>query len=66
MYAEQRRVPEHLVKQTAEKFQTRQGMQYDRIFGIDAIMTEGVKMKFLDRPLSKDELAELIQIPPAK
>lgn len=65
-YAEERRVPEHLVKQTAEKFQTKQGMQYDRIFGVDAIMAEGVKMKFLDRPLTKDELAELIQIPPAQ
>jgi hypothetical protein len=29
-------------------------------------MAEGVKMKFLDRALSKDELAELIQIPPAQ
>lgn len=64
MYAEQHRVPEHLVKLTADRFQTRQGMQYDRVLGLDVIMTEGVKMKFLDRPLTKDELAELIQIPP--
>ena len=47
-YAEQRRVPEHLVKKTAAEFQTKQGMQYDRILGIDAIMAEGIKQKFLD------------------
>lgn len=65
-YAEQRHVPEPLVKQTADKFQTKEGTQYDRIFGIDAIMSEGVKMKFLDRVLSPDELAGLIQIPPVQ
>ena len=63
-YAELHRVPEHLVKLTADKFQTKEGMQYGRVLGVDAIMAEGVKMKFLDRVLSKDELAELIQIPP--
>ena len=31
--------------------------------GVDSIMTDGVKLKFLDRPLTAEELAELIQIP---
>jgi NitT/TauT family transport system substrate-binding protein len=57
-------VPEHLVKQTADRFQTRQGMQFDTVSGLDAIMADGVKMKFLDAPLSKEQLSELIQIPP--
>jgi NitT/TauT family transport system substrate-binding protein len=63
-YAEANKVPEHLVKQTADRFQTRQGMQFDTVSGLDAIMADGVKMKFLDAPLSKEQLSELIQIPP--
>jgi NitT/TauT family transport system substrate-binding protein len=64
LYSATNKVPEHLVKQTAEQFQTRQGMQFDTISGVDAIMADGVKLKFLDAPLTKAQLAELIQISP--
>jgi len=64
MYSEQNNVPLPLVKETAEQFQTRKGTQFDTITGIDGIMTDGVKMKFLDAPLSNDQLSALIQIPP--
>jgi NitT/TauT family transport system substrate-binding protein len=62
-YAAANKVPEHLVQRTADQFQTRAGMQFDEVRGIDAIMSEGVKMKYLDAPLTKDQLSELIQIP---
>jgi NitT/TauT family transport system substrate-binding protein len=64
IYAAQNRVPDHVVKQTAEQFQTRDRMQFDKISGVDAIMAEGVKHKLLDAPLTKEQLGELIQIPP--
>jgi NitT/TauT family transport system substrate-binding protein len=64
LYSAQNKVPEHLIKQTAEQFQTRQGMQFNTISGTDAIMADGVKLKFLDAPLTKEQLIELIQIPP--
>jgi NitT/TauT family transport system substrate-binding protein len=64
VYSAQNRVPVHLVKQTAEQFQTRERMQFDKISGVDAIMADGVKLKFLDAPLTQEQLAELIQIPP--
>jgi NitT/TauT family transport system substrate-binding protein len=64
LYSAKNKVPEHLIKKTAEQFQTRQGMQFDTISGIDAIMADGVKLKFLDAPLSNEQLTELIQIPP--
>jgi NitT/TauT family transport system substrate-binding protein len=64
LYAATNKVPEHLIKQTAEQFQTREGMQFDTVSGVDAIMADGVKLKFLDAPLTKQQLAELIQIPP--
>jgi NitT/TauT family transport system substrate-binding protein len=64
MYSAANKVPASVVKQTAERFQTREGMQFDTIAGLDAIMADGVKMKFLDAPLTKEQLGELIQIPP--
>jgi hypothetical protein len=39
-------------------------MQFDQIAGVDAIISDGVKLKFLDAPLSKEQVSELIQISP--
>jgi NitT/TauT family transport system substrate-binding protein len=64
LYAATNNVPEHLVKKTAAEFQTREGMQFDTISGVDGIMADGVKLKFLEAPLTKDQLGELIRIPP--
>ena len=64
MYSATNNVPEALVRKTADEFQTRKGMQFDVISGVDGIMADGVKLKFLDAPLTKEQLAELIQIPP--
>lgn len=64
MYAQAHNVPVALVKKTADEFQTRKGMQFDTVSGVDGIMADGVKLKFLDAPLTKDQLSELIQIPP--
>jgi hypothetical protein len=33
---------------------------------MDGIQRDAVKLKFIDAPLSKDRLAELIQIPPQR
>ncbi len=63
VYSAQNRVPGHLVKQTAEQFQTKERMQFDKISGLDAIMADGIKLKFLDAPLTREQLGELIQIP---
>jgi NitT/TauT family transport system substrate-binding protein len=64
MYAQAHDVPLGLVKRTADEFQTRPGMQFDAVSGVDDIMADGVKMKFLEAPLTNDQLKELIQIPP--
>jgi hypothetical protein len=39
-------------------------MQTDAMKDIDGIMRDAVTLKFLDKPLSKEQLADLIQIPP--
>lgn len=64
MYAEQVKVPIELATMTRDKFQTREAMRNDRLSDLDAVMADAVALKFLDKPLSKEQLAELIQVPP--
>jgi NitT/TauT family transport system substrate-binding protein len=63
-YAQQFGWVPDLAKETKERYQTREAKQMDRIADVDAIMADGVKLKFLDKPLTKEQLAELIQITP--
>jgi NitT/TauT family transport system substrate-binding protein len=63
IYAEQMNVPVELAVMTRDKFQTRDAMRNDRLSDLDAVMADAVQLKFLDRPLGKEQLAELIQIP---
>jgi NitT/TauT family transport system substrate-binding protein len=56
LYAEQARVPESLMTGAVEKFRLREGKQFDKVTGLDAIMDDGVRFKFLDKPLSQDQI----------
>ena len=38
----------------------------DAIAGLDTLAPEAVNLKFIPAPLSKEQVAELIQIPPRK
>jgi NitT/TauT family transport system substrate-binding protein len=64
MYAEQMNVPVELAAMTRDKFQTKAAMRNDRLSDLDVVMADAVTLKFLDKPLSKEQLAELIRIPP--
>jgi NitT/TauT family transport system substrate-binding protein len=64
MYAEKTKLPQDLVKASIEKYHTKDAMQTDAMKDIDGIMRDAVTLKFLDKPLSKEQLADLIQIPP--
>ena len=64
-YAQQFGWTEDQARLTRDKFQTKDAKQIDRISDVDRLMAEGIKLKFLDKPLTRVELAELIQIPPA-
>jgi NitT/TauT family transport system substrate-binding protein len=64
MYAEAIKVPVAIAKTAVEKFQPKEAKQFDRILDLEGIMTDAVRLKFLDTPLSKDQVAEFIQIPP--
>jgi NitT/TauT family transport system substrate-binding protein len=62
--AERIDVPVQLAAITRDRFQTREAMRHDRLSDIDAVMTDAVTLKYLDKPLTSEQLAELIQIPP--
>jgi NitT/TauT family transport system substrate-binding protein len=64
-YAEFAGVQERLVKRLREEFFPNEIIWSDKITGIDSLMADGVRFKFIPAPLTKEQLAELIQIPNA-
>ena len=64
MYAKKIKKPVELVKGSAEKFQPKSTLQTDHMADLDGAVKDAVRLKFLQKPLTKEQLAELIQIPP--
>ena len=64
LYAEQARVSEALIVEAIDRFQLKNGKKIDKVTGLDTIMDEGVKFKFLDKPLTQEQISNLIQILP--
>jgi NitT/TauT family transport system substrate-binding protein len=61
-YAEFVGVPEPLAKRVRDDFFPKSLIWPDEIKGLDTLMEEGVALKFIPAPLSKEQLAELIRI----
>lgn len=66
MYSQKMKLPVDLLKDSMEKFQPKEALQTDKMADLDGIKRDAVKLKFLDKPLTKEQLAELLQIPPRK
>jgi NitT/TauT family transport system substrate-binding protein len=64
-YAAYAKVPEATARQARDEFYPREGMDVDRISGLDSVMADGVANKFLAAPLSKSQLDALFQVPKA-
>ena len=64
LYADHVRVPESLITGAIDKFKLKQGKQLDHITGLDTVMADGVLFKFLDRPLTREQITDLIHISP--
>jgi NitT/TauT family transport system substrate-binding protein len=65
-YAEKIKLDETLISDSIKEFHPKEAMQTDEMKDTDDIQRDAVKLKFIDAPLSKERLAELIQIPPRK
>jgi NitT/TauT family transport system substrate-binding protein len=66
LYAAEVRVSEPLITEAIDRFKLKEGKQFDRINDLDAVMADGVAFKFLDKPLTSEQISDLVQIlPPA-
>lgn len=63
-YAEFVGIPEAIARRTRDEFFPKKAIDPDKIVGLDAVMPDAVALKYIPAPLTKDQLAELIQIPP--
>jgi NitT/TauT family transport system substrate-binding protein len=66
LYAAKMKLDEGLIADSIKQFHPKEAMQTDAMKDLDGIQRDAVKLKFIDAPLSKEQLAELIQIPPRK
>lgn len=66
MYAVKVKRPVEMIKTTVENFYPKATMQSDQMADIDGAVRDAVKLKFLEKPLTKEQIAEFIQIPPRK
>lgn len=66
MYAAKIKRSPELIKGSVAKFHPRESMQTEEMHDLDGAVRDAVKLKFLQEPLTKEELAEFIQIPPKK
>src|SRR5262245_42153257 len=63
-YSEQMQMPESLVELQRNEFNPKSAMNPDKLSDIDLVMRDAIAGKFLEKPLTQEQLAEFIQIPP--
>ena len=66
MYSVKMKRPVELLKESMDKFQPKETLQTDEFKDLDGAVADAVKLKFLEKPLTKEQLTELLQIPPRK
>ena len=65
-YAEFARISDPLAKRVRDEFFPKSLVNPDQIHGLDTLIPEAVNLKFIPAPLTKEQIAELIQISPRK
>lgn len=63
-YAEWLNIPLEKAKRSRDGFYPKEAINPDRVTGLDQIVKDAVELKFTPAQLTKDQLTELIQIPP--
>lgn len=63
MYAAKMKVPEELIAKALPQSHPRSAMQAERLSDIDSIMADAVTNKFLEKPMTKEQLAEFFPYP---
>jgi len=65
-YAKWANIPENVAKRALQEFLPKAAVDPDRISGLDTIMADAVTFKYIAKPLSQQQIDELIQIPERK
>ena len=64
MYAKKTNMAPAIIRQSIDEFQPKATMQSDELKDLDAAMQDAVKLKFLEKPLTPEQLKVFVQIPP--
>jgi NitT/TauT family transport system substrate-binding protein len=64
LYSEKVKQPVDVLRESLSEFHPKSAMQTDAMADLDGAVADAVKLKFLDAPLNKEQLAEFLQIPP--
>jgi NitT/TauT family transport system substrate-binding protein len=64
MYAAKTDIPEDIIDASNREFQPREALQTDEIRDLEGTVRDAMKLKFLDKPLTQEQLTDLIRIPP--
>jgi NitT/TauT family transport system substrate-binding protein len=64
IYADWLNITEAKAKRTRDDFFAGNAINPDKIVGLDQIVKDAVDLKFTAQPLTKEQLTELVQIPP--
>lgn len=65
-YAEFVGIPEARARRTRDGFFPRSSIEPDTVVGLERILQDAVTLKYTPAPLTKEQVAELVQIPPRK
>lgn len=63
-YADFVGIPETIAKRVRDDFFPKAAIDPDKIVGLETIVPDAVTLKYTAQPLTKEQLSELIQIPP--
>jgi NitT/TauT family transport system substrate-binding protein len=63
MYSQKVKQPVDILAESLKDFHPKSAMQTDKMADLDGAVADAVKLKFLDAPLTKEQLAEFLQIP---
>ena len=66
MYSEKVKQPVDILAESLKEFQPKPALQTEQMADLDGAVKDAVSLKFLDAPLTKEQLAEFLQIPPVK
>jgi NitT/TauT family transport system substrate-binding protein len=64
LYAEWLNIAPPIAQRARDGFFPKQALDPDTIVGLETIVNDAVELKYTQAPLTKEQLGELIQIPP--